>query len=740
MYQLDTPKNISDIKISDICSFVPDNCDRVPSAKVRLNYVKMLYDVLGLTLTPDIALASIAESTSILTVATAGGGKTTWSQIKAILQKLYRKTKEGKSITGDRILCLVYNAENVKDMKRRHSDLVKQLKASSRIKNLDIDDYINASTIHAFCDFWRMQYVVPLGLMSFSLLKEEQSFEFMNSAIISTFQKFNKKGAEFVSCQRMKALYNLKYETLSELDELTKSDAFTDIGLDISLIEACFERYDALKKIRRKYDFIDMIYRIYVLLRDNLEIRKRVQCYYDYVIVDEAQDLTPLMWELVKMFVDNRTPITCIGDDDQSIYKFRGSNIYDLLDFPNKFYDAKVYMLSTNHRCREAIFDEAKQIILSNKLRFDKVLQCSKPGGCVHYEPYLTDEGQLINLVKELKKLPLDELDDTVVCYRELNSSKLLADMLCAEDIPFHVLRGYMPFSHEFYKHIFSIFDGLEMPCDRENTLNLVKVLPCSREQMSEALGYNCVKRKFTKDDTKQHFAKRDYGKLEKFVGFRETINLLEKLSEELNTKPMNELFPAIYKLFLKYYWLHKKRMNGDLDIDELMESRAITYFNSEKPYPLFFERHCRIVDRVRLNTSTKSGVAISTFHSLKGLEFSHVFAIFLDDDIFPNYRKIENKSYSQNETLALKECEARLWYVTLTRAKDDITIFYNKTKPSIYVAEALQRRESLCSEHIVQSDEFEDFEKDKVNEVNLLDITPSFQSSNFLDAVMNTL
>lgn len=166
----DTPVNVMDMSFDEVLKYA-DTVPDIPSARVRLNYTKMLYDVLGYELTPDIVLASVSEPQAELVISTAGSGKTTWSQIKGISQKLFRKCKSDKSskISGGRILSIVYNVHNVQDMTTRHAQMVGKLMAAN-IKGLDIDDKINACTMHSFCDFFRRQYIARLGMLNFRLL------------------------------------------------------------------------------------------------------------------------------------------------------------------------------------------------------------------------------------------------------------------------------------------------------------------------------------------------------------------------------------------------------------------------------------------------------------------------------------------------------------------------------------------------------------------------------------------
>ena len=155
------------------------------------------------------------------------------------------------------------------------------------------------------------------------------------------------------------------------------------------------------------------------------------------------------MWEILRLFVSDGTPLTCIGDEDQNIYSFRGANIDYILQFKDNFPDSKVYNLLENRRCSEVILDEAREIISKNKLRFDKKIIGKRQGGVIKTYPYTSKTGQAVNLVREIKKLTPDEWNKTVICYRNQDSSLLISEVLAEEGVSINCLRSAMPYSHE---------------------------------------------------------------------------------------------------------------------------------------------------------------------------------------------------------------------------------------------------------------------------------------------------
>lgn len=694
-FRSSTPIDINKRSIAEVLPLIYTGANIDTAApRVRLNIAKMLYDVLRLDLTPDVALATASEPRSTLVLATAGGGKTTWAQVKAVAEKISRPSKyhPGKKIKGDAILCLVYNKHNVDDMKKRHRQIVTRLQ-SACIRGLDIDSEINACTMHSFCEFWRKEYISRMELLGYSLLDDVQSNAIMRRSIRIAFKKLGKENtADKIDSQKVLELYQLKLETMCKsVSDLRNSDKFIDLGMDEKELDVIFDRYEASKKLHRKYDFIDMLVKFHWLLSTDQKAKERIQQYYEYVIADEVQDFTPLMWSILRLMVDDGTPVTCIGDEDQNIYGFRGASIYSILEFQSMFQDAKVYSLFYNRRCRKRILDEARKVVEMNKLRFNKVLLGNKEGGEVVYVPYNSVKGQIINVVRSIKEMDIDIRQNTVVCYRDSSCSTLLSDMLMEEDIPFNVISGDKAFSYELYRHLFGVLDALEMPCDVQVYYQLYKVLPCSRNAFFHVIGYDPYTKKITgKDALHKHFSELDYGALNEIKHFQDCIQMLTVLSGLIASAPLYKIVPKIFELMGRYFWKFKKNINKRQMVDDVMEQRVLKFFETDLTYPQFYRSYQRKLNLYNQYTANHDGVTISTFHSLKGLEYRNVIVICMDNDIFPNFPLIEGKYSSERLTQQLKEGETRLWYVAVTRAIDKLTVYYSKTNPSYFVQCAL--------------------------------------------------
>ena len=190
--------------------------------------------------------------------------------------------------------------------------------------------------------------------------------------------------------------------------------------------------------------------------------------------------------------------------------------------------------------------------------------------------------------------------------------------MLAEEGIPMYCIKGHLPYSHELYGHVISILTALESPMDRENYKNLWKVLPCKKAEFFESIHYDPVMKKFTTRDDKINFADFNYGRLLKYHGFADAIATLKNISDDIDTVPVADYFPVVMRLLKLYFWNYKKSVNDSAELDEIFEKRVIKKFMNGKTFAQLYSEILQAKGLCTSNSKTKTGVAISTFHSLK--------------------------------------------------------------------------------------------------------------------------
>ena len=687
-----TPKNIANLSDEEVLELAKSFSDYKSPIKTRLLILKKIYQLLGFNLSNDLALALTTDVKRQLILACAGGCKTTSSQIIITLSKILWSRIYGRHLTSSEILCLVYNRENRPQMDKRHAELLTPLVTSGFLSYDPAEPhYINAGvtshTLHSFCKYWIEQYLTELGRKEFVVIKEEDSRIFFNSAVKNTRKKFSDMDLD-IKIERIQTLYDLvhglclNYDAVSDRHEAL-FDAVCSCNATVEQIKEIFKTYDNQKLFFKRYDFTDMLSLMNKLL-DNHEIRSRMHSLYTFILVDEVQDFTPLMITILKKLVGEDTRLLAIGDEDQSIYSFRGADINNVMRFTEHFADSKVFQLLVNRRCGENILSAASSVIECNQNRYPKKLVAERTGGKVHFAGYHDLTEQLMCVADKIMDTSRERQSRTVICVREKVYGQPFTFYLYKYRIPFHTLntRGFQ--YHEVFRAYLEIMNLLWKPA-RDNWRNLYKVVNIKKADWFSYIGFNEKKCEVENFSDKLSLWDLNFKPFIHYSGLKETLLMLQGISQRINSEFCREYIDYVLGLIKKNFWETRISINPVMFSDEAFEW-IHEIFAKNSPYPVIFSEYSENISRLMSNQSYKSGVAIATMHALKGLEFEDVHMVFLDDLIFPSFMSIDAKNYPANIALTLKEAENRLAYVAMTRARDNLYLHYNSLNPSIYV------------------------------------------------------
>ena len=698
--------NIDDLSTEDIINKATPSNSVLPT-KQRYALVDLIYTkVLKFHLEPDLLLALLDESDKQLLLALAGGGKTTTLIAKAVFEKIWRKSTRGGRISGDRMLFLVYNDENVKDIKAKHSKMISQLKLSG-IKGCDfLDDKLQVYTVHTFCHSWVKSYKAECNLVNYKLMTSEESQNLMQIAMTKLIEVSKLDlDVKSIRMNNLLGLYNVRRECLLEYEDLYNVDKFIDLNLPLDIIKKAFNAYDAVKRQKKRYDFTDMLSRFYGLITgefdesgkcNHLEILERIKSNYEYITADEYQDFTPLLLNILKL-ISSDCPLVCIGDDDQAIYGFRGADTNNALNFTNVFPDSKVLLLRTNRRCPKNIVNMSSFLIGLNEDRFNKNMKSVKPDGGIFIRPYSDRNSQVMSIINLISSMSDDEKSNTCICYRNRDLSKDIVNKLVENGIHFHVLSGVQPYSYGLFRAVIDVMNALSVGTNKRLLMNLYKCLPINKKDLYECLKYNEKTDSF--DDGKELMLLEsiDFGNRGNSEAFKSALEFIIQISNNINKLPMQVYFADMMNLIKRYYWDYMvKVMNIDLDTDLEFTRSIDNIFNVRQT---FTERYNELEKDIRMinrDQYSKSGVCLSTFHSLKGLEYDNVIMMDMKESIFPNSSFIELKPYTKELKKSLLESETRLCYVGVTRAKKNLYVYYDKSDPSIYVTYMLDYLRNL--------------------------------------------
>ncbi len=460
---------------------------------------------------------------------------------------------------------------------------------------------------------------------------------------------------------------------------------FDDYEADIRNFPAIYEAYNTYKKENLFIDFDDMLTYAYTILIKCPEILNQYRSRYQYIQIDEGQDLSKIQYELVRLLAHPHNNLFMVADDDQSIYGFRGAEPDCMLGIEKDFPHCEIYYLGHNYRSTKNIVDISSSFIKNNTERFDKA---HKTHNAKKHDPKIIqvkdEHEQLKVLVKTIQKMMKKGKIDIAILYRNNLSSIAIVDMLEREGIPFHLKQRKLSFFNHWL--VSDILSFLKFSLDQTDEEAFTRICYKMNRFFSKEMvqhGLSAFGNKSIIDDI------LTYEKLQPFQ--RKGINEVKK--EFIR---MGKMSPQKALQYIEHSF------NYFDAIEKYNEFRRSSY---EYLYHLFgilksIAFHCpsipQFLERVEelgemfnniAFNNDDSGIILSTVHSAKGLEYDCVFMIDLIDEEFPGSRSID---MMLNGAHVLLEEERRLFYVGMTRAKEHLYLISLKTKNGVNVTRSM--------------------------------------------------
>ncbi len=444
-------------------------------------------------------------------------------------------------------------------------------------------------------------------------------------------------------------------------------------------IAECYKKYQSLLRNADAMDFDDIIFYTVKLLKENCDVREYYQNKFKYVLVDEYQDTNHAQFVLTKLLAEGYSNICVVGDDDQSIYKFRGATIENILNFEKNFKNAQVIRLEQNYRSTQNILDVANEIIAKNEQRKGKNLWTDNGKGDKVTLNTLDDEyGEGKYIVDEILNLSNSKykLSDIAVLYRMNSMSNTIERCLVRSGIPYTIFGG-----HKFYDRM-EIKDSiayLSVIANHDDNVRLERIINVPKrgigattvetaKTIADALGVSLFQVFKTSDEYDK--LKRSSQKLIEFTQMIENFSDLlsrESISSVFQTVLMETGYPESLASDKEKY---EERLQN---LDEL-NSTLIKFSNENPEADLsdFLEEIALMTDIDNYN-ETDEKVVLMTLHASKGLEFPVVFIPGLEEGVFPGMQSM----YDPSEI----EEERRLAYVGVTRAKEKLYLLNTKSR-----------------------------------------------------------
>ena len=442
-------------------------------------------------------------------------------------------------------------------------------------------------------------------------------------------------------------------------------------------IARIYREYQATLKKSNALDFDDIIVKTVELFKANEEVLHSYQERFRYIMVDEYQDTNTAQFELIRLLADKYRNLCVVGDDDQSIYKFRGANIRNILDFEKVYPEAVVIKLEQNYRSTGNILNAANAVIHNNVGRKEKKLWTDKgDGGKVHFRQFDTayEEAEYIaDDIAHSVKRGKGSYGDYAVLYRTNAQSRLLEERMIAEGIPYDVVGGVNFYARKEIKDVLAYLKTID---NGQDDVAVKRIINIPKRGMGQ-----------TTIDRVQAYA--DDRQISFYDALKEADRIMTLGKAAAKVKPFVELIQT-FRSKLSYYGLRdliddvlektayvEDLQNSDeedaedriANVDELVSK--VTYYeeqHEEATLSEFLAEVALVADIDKVGDKGEK-VLLMTLHSAKGLEFPHVYLAGMEDSVFPSYMTIVSDDKSDMEE------ERRLAYVGITRAKEELTL-----------------------------------------------------------------
>lgn len=610
----------------------------------------------------------------VLLLAVPGSGKTTLL-VTRLGYMIYCK-----NIPPERILTVTYTVAATKDMSERFAVRFGE----------DMAKRLEFRTINGICARIIQYYGRRIGKTPFELVKDEKATTGM---LIRICQDHGMGYPTESDLKNVRTLITYIKNMMLNEEELQKLEEESDIR-----IVGIYREYCRQMREQKLMDYDDQMLYAYNILRKDLGVLAYFQNRYPYICVDEAQDTSKIQHAIIALLAAGTGNLFMVGDEDQSIYGFRAAYPEALLSFEKKHSGAKVLLMEENFRSNAKIVEAADKFIQKNTLRHEKHMRAAREAGADIREISLKSrKAQYVYLMKAAQKCTTEmagmsgseehrgradaSVTETAVLYRDNECAIPLIDLLERKNIPYRMRNADLSFfTHRTVLDVQNIIRFAMDPKDTELFMQIYYRLKLFFNK-KDALRYAQISQE---KDMEVLDAALKYGNLEKYQ--EDNIRNLKRQMVRILNMPGDEVVNQILTYMGYQDYLKKMGMNANkLETVKLIGSRV------ESPEKLL-ERLEELRTIIQEKVSDKDcPFILSTMHASKGLEYDTVYLLDVMDGILPE-KVLANPRTASKEELETYEEERRLFYVGVTRAKNQLNIF-TTNKPSKFCSELLGKR-----------------------------------------------
>lgn len=594
----------------------------------------------------------------MLVLAGPGSGKTT------IITHRVKSLIEEHHIDGNNILVITYTRAAAIEMEERFNKLMKQ---ETRV------------TFGTFHSVFFMMLKRAYGFSARDIITDTEKYALIKNIIDEN--KLDYDAQEDFAGNIIGEIGFVKGGMLN-IDEFESKNMKPD---DFKLV---YGEYDKRLRKKKKLDFDDMLVFTYELLKERPDIRKMWQSKYRYILIDEFQDINSVQYKAVRLLLSEENNFFAVGDDDQSVYSFRGADPKFMLDLPKDFPNLEIVSLGINYRCSREIVDAAGLVISNNKNRYDKnivaandfegksKIQIIKP------ENISKENQDISERIRALKK-DGTSYEKMAVIYRTNSEVSGLVIRLMQDNIPYKIKENVPDILSHFTS--VNITDYIRLAQGNRDRARVLRVI----NRPNRFISRDCFINKTVDFDEVKKYYKDNNSALQSIVALEYDLERIKKM------KPfaaVNYIRKAIgYDDYIKEYGRYKK-INPQEYFDVMDEFQEISRQSEsiDDFFDLLNEYHEKMTENKEKQDKSEAAVTLATMHGSKGLEFDYVFIMNGVEGVTPHKRSVTDEEIEE---------ERRMFYVALTRAKYGLTIYtpemiYGKTgKQSRFIGEMYEHK-----------------------------------------------
>ncbi len=521
------------------------------------------------------------------------------------------------------------------------------------------------STFHSLCVRILRRYAVFAGINpNFSIYDDSDQVKCVKQAIVDC----GLDTANFSPSKTLDAVSTLK-------NKLIDADAFAKQADDYfsKTLSKIYSRYQQILKDINALDFDDLLMYSAFLLENHSDVRTELGNLFKFLLIDEYQDTNHAQYRLAKALASAHNNICATGDPDQSIYRWRGADIRNILDFERDWPDALVVRLEENFRSAPAILEVADRLIAHNHSRKKKRLIATKPAaGNVTVEQFEDEQYEAMGIADQIKRLVKDgvTLSKIAIFYRVNAQSRALEEVFIRSKIPYQIVRGVEFYNRKEIRDLLAYLKVFVNPADRVALLRIIN---------TPARGIG----KTTIDKLQDFAARRNIGLYDavkiasqipglpasaaaKLTGF---LNMIESFKKDASG-PVETIVERVFSesgLEKSFASEGAEGRDAIANIESLISAAAVYDKQTENPSLVDYLQQIALFSDVDAYDTVAERVALMTLHSAKGLEFDNVFIVGVEEGLLPHERSADDGDETEEER--------RLFFVGITRAKINLFI-----------------------------------------------------------------